>query len=280
MGDIPLSTTHLTMGLVWWLLWMVVCGLAVLFAPAQARAQQTVAWAPATSGGPTPSPQEAPSSASESAALQRELETLLRGATDQVSKDVTALPGARPRVEVVLGKLDPRLKLAPCDKVRAYLPDGTRLWGRTRVGLRCEQGSVRWNVYWPLTVKVWAPAVVAVVPLKPGTILSAADLRISEVDVAESISPAVLDPREIIGRSVIRGIAPGQGLRQDDVRLRRWFAAGDVVKVTVKGAGFAASAEGQALSHGDEGQCVRIRVDSGRVLCARPMAERQAEVTL
>ncbi|HET6789269.1 MAG TPA: flagellar basal body P-ring formation chaperone FlgA, partial [Aquabacterium sp.] len=167
-----------------------------------------------------------------------------------------------------------------CDKVRAYLPDGTRLWGRTRVGLRCEQGSVRWNVYWPLTVKVWAPAVVAVVPLKPGTILSAADLRISEVDVAESISPAVLDPREIIGRSVIRGIAPGQGLRQDDVRLRRWFAAGDVVKVTVKGAGFAASAEGQALSHGDEGQCVRIRVDSGRVLCARPMAERQAEVTL
>lgn len=267
MGDIPLSTTHLTMGLVWWLLWMAVCVLVVAFAPAQARAQ-AVAWAPST----------AP--ATESATLQRELETLLRGATDQVSQDVASLPGARPRVEVVLGQLDPRLKLAPCDKVRAYLPNGTRLWGRTRVGLRCEQGSVRWNVYWPLTVKVWAPAVVAVVPLKPGTILSAADLRISEVDVAESISPAVLDPREIIGRSVIRGVAPGQGLRQDDVRLRRWFAAGDVVRITVKGSGFAATAEGQALSHGDEGQCVRIRVDSGRVLCARPMAERQAEVTL
>lgn len=275
MGGIPLSTTHLTIGLVWWLLWMAVCGLVVVFAPAPARAQ-TVAWAPSTAPGAQP----ASAPGSESAAMQRELETLLRGASDEVSRDVSTSQGARPRVEVVLGQLDPRLKLAPCDKVRAYLPNGARLWGRTRVGLRCEQGPVRWNVYWPLTVKVWAKAVVAVVPLKPGTILTAADLRIAEVDVAESISPAVLDPREIIGRSVIRGVAPGQGLRQDDVRLRRWFAAGDVVRITVKGSGFAATSEGQALAHGDEGQCVRIRVDSGRVLCARPIAERQAEVTL
>ena len=41
------------------------------------------------------------------------------------------------RVEVTLGQLDPRLKLAPCDKVKAYLPENAQLWGKTRVGLRC-----------------------------------------------------------------------------------------------------------------------------------------------
>jgi len=41
------------------------------------------------------------------------------------------------RMEVTVGALDSRLKLAPCAKVEPYLPPGTRLWGKTRLGLRC-----------------------------------------------------------------------------------------------------------------------------------------------
>lgn len=59
------------------------------------------------------------------------------------------------RVEVALGGADPRLKLAPCEKVQTYVPEGSRLWGKSRVGLRCEQGAVRWNVFVPVTVRVW-----------------------------------------------------------------------------------------------------------------------------
>src|SRR6218665_1544389 len=33
---------------------------------------------------------------------------------------------ATPRAEVVLGKLDPRLRLAACNKVDVYIPTGTR----------------------------------------------------------------------------------------------------------------------------------------------------------
>jgi flagella basal body P-ring formation protein FlgA len=278
-GDIPLNSWQLSMGAAWWLVWVAFCVVAVWMSPVHAAETSTLAWAApanASSGGAPQTPVSTP----EQQVLQSELQNLLQGTTQQVGRQLNVPDGIKPRVEVVLGRLDPRLKLAPCDKVRAYLPEGTRLWGRTRVGLRCEQGATRWNVYWPLTVKVFAPAVVAVVPLKPGTIMTAADLRLSEVDLAESSSPAVLHPQEVIGRSVLRVIEPGQGLRQDDVRMRRWFAAGDPVRVTVKGNGFAVASEGLALSHGDEGQCARVRVEGGRVLCARPIAERQAEVTL
>ena len=86
--------------------------------------------------------------------LQAQVEDLLKQqpmpqASELTNGDKAANAGKRQawRVGVSLGQLDPRMRLAPCDRVKAYLPSGAQLWGRTRVGLRCEQGSVRWNVY-------------------------------------------------------------------------------------------------------------------------------------
>jgi flagellar basal body P-ring formation protein FlgA len=279
VGDIPLTGANLTAGLMWWLLWAAVCLLAMFSSSSHA---QSMAWAAPSAAVGAGAAQQTPElgAAPVLGGIQQELVNMLKGRSDQVSLEGVLPAGVRPRVEVVLGQLDPRLKLAPCEKVNAYLPEGSRLWGRTRVGLRCEQGSVHWNVYWPVTVKVWGPAVVAVVPLKPGSLVSAADLRVAEVDLAESNSPAILKAEEVVGRSVLRVIEPGQGLRQEDVRMRRWFAAGEPVQILVRGEGFAIASDGMALSHGDEGQCARIRVDSGRVLCGRPVGERRAEVAL
>ncbi|MBU0916995.1 flagellar basal body P-ring formation chaperone FlgA [Aquabacterium parvum] len=223
--------------------------------------------------------------------LQAQVESLLKqqplphqaepgreGAADTQARQADKTPPWR--VEVSLGQLDPRIRLAPCDRVKAYLPGGAQLWGRTRVGLRCEQGPVRWNVYWPVQVKVWGQALVATVPLRPGSIVSASDVARAEVDLAASDSPALVRPTDIVGRAVQRSISPGQSLRQADVRSRRWFAAGDPVRLNVKGPGFMVAAEGVALAPGDEGRCARVRTEQGRVVCGQPVGERLVEVTL
>ena len=223
--------------------------------------------------------------------LQAQVESLLRQQPLPQVADSGAMAGGgdkpdhvekRPpwRVEISLGQLDPRIRLAPCDRVKAYLPGGAQLWGRTRVGLRCEQGQVRWNVYWPVQVKVWGQALVATVPLRPGSILSAADVAQAEVDLAASDSPALVRPSDIVGRTVQRSISPGQSLRQADLRTRRWFAAGDPVRLNVKGPGFMVAAEGVALAPGDEGRCTRVRTEQGRVVCGQPVGDRLVEVTL
>lgn len=183
------------------------------------------------------------------------------------------------RVEVALGGADPRLKLAPCEKVQTYVPEGSRLWGKSRVGLRCEQGAVRWNVFVPVTVRVWGRGVIAVVPLRPGARLEAADLRVAEVDLAAESSNPVLDADEAIGRVLVRGVQGGQSLRQSHLKPRRYFAAGEPVQILVQGSGFAVSGEGVALTPGDEGQCARIR-SGARVVCGRPVGDRQAVLTL
>lgn len=182
------------------------------------------------------------------------------------------------RVEVVPGTLDPRLRLAPCRRIEPYLPAGSRAWGRTRVGLRCVDGPVRWNVYLPLTVHVWAPALVSTTALPAGHVLSAADLRSAEVDLAERPARAYRTPAELIGRSLAVALPAGATLRSDLLRLRQWFQAGDRVTVVAQGRGYSVSGEAQALGNGIEGQNVRLRTDSGRILTARPVAERRVEL--
>ena len=201
----------------------------------------------------------------------------VRGLAQQGAQAGAAeVPGARVLVE--LGTLDPRLRLAPCAQVQPYLPNGQRMWGRARIGLRCTQGAA-WNVFLPVTVKVFMPALVLAQPLPAGTPLEAAHLAHEEVDVAAGSSPAVTQAEQALGRTLTRAMAAGDALRRADLRPRQWFAAGDMVRVVAQGAGFSISGEAQALGPGLEGQAVRLRTESGRVVSALPVAPRQAEVT-
>ena len=102
--------------------------------------------------------------------------------------------GAPLRMEVVVGELDPRLRLAPCARVEPYLPPGAKLWGRTRLGLRCVQGATNWNVFLPVTVKAFGPAWVLVGNVAPGTPLAVGDAIESEGDWAAESAAVVASP--------------------------------------------------------------------------------------
>ena len=187
---------------------------------------------------------------------------------------------AAPRFEVNIGQLDARLRLAPCQHVEPYLPDGTRLWGKARIGLRCTQGTSRWNVYLPVTVKAFGPALVANGNLPAGSVLTSGDLVQAEVDLAEESSAPVLKAEVAVGRVLARPLKAGQSVRQSHIKPRQWFAAGDAVTVVAQGAGFSVSGEGQALTNGIEGQPARVRTESGRVLTGQPVGERRVEMSL
>lgn len=195
----------------------------------------------------------------------------------QFALDAAATAGARVQVEV--GALDPRLRLAPCERVEPYVPAGTRLWGRSRIGLRCAQGRTPWNVYLPVIVKVYGRALAAAAALPAGAVLTSADLQTAEVDLAAGTMP-LMTPASALGRTLARPLAAGQPLRAADLRARQWFAAGDSVQIDAIGTGFRISGEGQALGPGLEGQPARVRIGSGRVVTGQPVAERRMELRL
>ena len=84
-----------------------------------------------------------------------------RSARSRSASGDSAPPAGVTRVEVLVGQLDPRLRLAPCERIEPYLPPNTRLWGKSRIGLRCAQGPSHWNVFLPITVKAYGRALVA-----------------------------------------------------------------------------------------------------------------------
>ena len=208
------------------------------------------------------------------------LEAGLAQQVRQLALAGTRQAGAGLRVEIEVGRLDPRLRLAPCQRVEPYLPAHTRLWGKSRIGLRCTEGPARWNVFLPIAVKVFGQALVAAVPLAAGTTVARADVVQAEVDLAEDSSVAMMDASLVIGRTVARAVDAGQSLRQAHLKPRQWFAVGETVRVVAVGAGFSVAGEGQALTPGLEGLPARVRTESGRVLTGMPAGERRLELTL
>lgn len=294
----------LRLWLAWLLLLLVAVGLIAAAGPALAAAAGAPPQAPpaaprpapatasgATSAAPSSGAPSAPPIAAPLGALFPAAPTTTAPADDvaaglgatltqqvrQFALESGALPGLRLEIEV--GTLDPRLRLARCERIEPYLPRGARLWGRTRIGLRCAQGVTPWNVYLPLVVKVFGPGVTSAAALPAGAVLTAADVRTTEVDLADRGTP-IVKPEDAIGRTLARPLAPGQSVRAADLRRRQWFAAGETVQISAIGPGFRVNAEGQSLGPGIEGQPARVRTESGRIVVGQPVAERRIEIDM
>lgn len=207
--------------------------------------------------------------------LAQQVQQLTLDAGRRISSDAGEV-----RVDVIVGQLDSRLHLAPCQQVQPYLPANSRPWGKTRVGLRCVAGPTHWNVFLPVTVQVFAKAAVAAAALPAGSVLAAKDLRMAEVDLAAAPGTAVTQPQLAVGRTLARSLAEGDTLRQPDLKARQYFAAGETVQLQATGQGYAVHGEGQALSAGLEGQTVRVRTDGGRVVNGWAVGERRVEIPL
>lgn len=186
--------------------------------------------------------------------------------------------GADRRIEVEVGRLDPRLQLAPCERAEPFVPRGTRLWGRSAIGVRCIAGA-SWSVLLPVQVRVYGNALIASVALPAGSTPGPADFRLEEVDLTRHQGSLIADPAELDGKVLARPIAAGQPLRQDVLRLSPVFAAGDPVRIVVHGDGFTIVGEGVAMAAAADGQRLRVRTGNGRVAVGL-VRERAVEIRL
>jgi flagella basal body P-ring formation protein FlgA len=184
------------------------------------------------------------------------------------------------RMDVTVGSLDSRLKLAACGNIEPYLPPGSRLWGKTRIGLRCVDGMSRWNVSLPVTVNAFGKAWVIKGQVPAGTALTAADVVEVEVNWAEEVSPVLRDPALWMGQIATRLLTTGQTLRQGMVKPAQVFQAGAQVRVLAQGVGFQVTSDAQALSAGVVGQPARVRMENGRVTSGTVLDTRTVQVDL
>lgn len=210
------------------------------------------------------------------------LETLRLEAQRWVNEAVqkSQPPGANLRMQAEVGGLDSRLRLAPCGNIEPHLPAGARLWGRSRVGLRCVDGVTRWNITLPVVVKATGKAWVMRGHVAAGAAVAESDVMEAEVDWAEDTSPVLVDRTLWVGQTATRLLSTGQTLRQGMVKPAQVFQAGASVRVLAQGAGFQVSSQAQALSAGVVGQLARVRMENGRVASGLVLDMRTVKIEL
>lgn len=172
------------------------------------------------------------------------------------------LPG---KVTYSVGSLDVHGQLAPCRVFEPFLPPGSRLWGRTSLGVRCL-GPANWTVYLPVQVRISASYLLTARQLSPGQTLVASDVLSQVGDLGTLPNGTLTEPAQAIGKTVKNGVAAGLPLR-GDMLIAPWAVQqGQSVRLVSTGAGFSVSNEGKALNNATEGQVARVRINSGQVV--------------
>lgn len=167
------------------------------------------------------------------------------------------------KVDYQIEELDPRIVLAPCARLEAFLPAGSPLIGKTSVGVRCTERN-GWQIFVPVRVRVTLALLVSARQLPVGHTLQEQDIARQTIELSRS--DGYTDDSQVIGKVLRYSIAAGQILRDDMLRLPYSVTQGQLVQVTVRGKGFSIRGEGVAMNNASEGQTVQVRVSSGRMI--------------
>jgi flagella basal body P-ring formation protein FlgA len=185
------------------------------------------------------------------------------------------LPG---QVNISVGQVDPRLNLPVCAAIEPFLPNGSRVWGKTAVGVRCSVPSP-WTVYISATVQVIGTYVATAAPLAQGQTIGTNDLTQIKGDLTALPAGIVTSPAQAVGRTLAVSLRAGTPLRQDVLRSQQAVTQGQLVRLVSGGPGFKVSTEARALANGAEGQVIQARTQSGQVVSGVAKAGGIVEVS-
>jgi flagellar basal body P-ring formation protein FlgA len=200
-------------------------------------------------------------------AVRHAAEAFARSQTENLSGEVV----------IEAGPLDPRLQLAACQSLQAYLPAGARLGGRSNVGVRCQRPE-NWSVMVPVSVQVMVDALFAARALPRGQPVADQDIIAQRVDLTQLPAGVLTDRTQAVGRVPSVSLAAGLPLRADVLRGAFVVTRGQTVRILFFADGFTVSSEGQALGNAAVGEYVQVRATSGKVVKGRASSAGVVEV--
>ena len=168
-------------------------------------------------------------------------------------------------VKVEVGQIDKRITLPKCAKLEPFMPPGSRLWGKTSVGVRCDEQE-SWTIYVQAEVKIMANVLHIARPVSRDQTMDYGDVAFQIVNLTQMPEGVLTEYSQVVGKIAVTNLTTGQPLRQNMLRSPYVILRGQNVKLMVNGRGFSVSSEGHALSDAAEGQVVQVRNPSGRII--------------
>ena len=191
-----------------------------------------------------------------SAASYQSHKSIYQTAKVFIRDHVVSLHNQRP--EIKIGKLDSRLKLKKCSKkLQAFLPRGSRDTGKTTVGIKCT-GKKSWSIHVPVTINLYGKVLVSSRQLQKGSVLTAADIKLSRYNLANLSFGYYEDLQSGIGMKLKRRISAGAVLIPSMLKRPQKVARGQKVTIMAQSGSMLVRMKGKALDSGAIGDRIKV----------------------
>ncbi|HUH60888.1 MAG TPA: flagellar basal body P-ring formation chaperone FlgA [Candidimonas sp.] len=202
-------------------------------------------------GAPTPQPQ---AQVQDPAAVAATVEEFLVA-------QASSYPGS---ARVTVGA--PRItKQAACEDLQPFLTSGQRLRSRMTVGVRCVAPQA-WTTYVQADLSIQGYFYVSNREIQVGDTVSLSDLTGREGDVLRLSRGVIFDPSQAIGYIATQRISAGATVKSGALRDPNSVQRGQTVRTEVRGIGFVATGEGQAMQGGSPGTQIQVKTSSGQIV--------------
>jgi flagella basal body P-ring formation protein FlgA len=166
------------------------------------------------------------------------------------------------RIDISVGNLDSRLRIAQCPTPVEFTPqDPTGLGGNISVKAECV-GPVKWVVHLPAQVMIYQQVPVAAQDIPRGQTLSEQHLTSATINVSTIRQAYAADNQAVLGREAKRNIGKGDVFRSNLLDAPTSVRRGEVVVLESVAGGIKVSSSGTAMADGRLGQKIRVKNDS------------------
>jgi len=219
-------------------------------------------------------------SRADSFTLPEQLIGVTQGFLEFTVEDYLAKGQIEGRYEIEVRQLDPRMRMAYCDKELTASLESPRPVGRITTRVRCE-GSNPWTVFVPAQVRLFREVVTTVRPLKRDAIVSEEDVALRERDVGQLGQGFLSSVDQAVGQKILRPTVIDQIIAPSFLEQPQMVRKGDQVVITARSGSISVRMPGEALSGGAFNEQIRVRnLNSRRVIKANIIGSGQVEAPM
>ena len=168
------------------------------------------------------------------------------------------------RVEMQVGNLDSRLRLAKCNvPLDASLAPGSQFSGKTTVHVRCNSNTP-WTVYIGAHIKLYSRVIQTAVPLDRNHILKKHDLIAVETDLTRLKFGYFTDKKNLIGKQVKQRLPQNRVIKANYVKAPTLVKRGELVSIITENSRYSVKMTGTAMGSGARGDKIRVKNTSSK----------------
>lgn len=162
-------------------------------------------------------------------------------------------------IHIVIGQLDPRLRLHPCTIPLEAFSQGYEVrQGLSTVGVRCNDAKP-WSLYVPVTIKNFKKVAVLKQAVTRNTVLTDDNILLKKMNVNRLSSGYFDDIKQLKGKILTQNLSKGAVLTQHHVKAPMAINRGQQVTLIAKNSVIEVRMKGKAMSKGAIGERIKVK---------------------